>query len=628
MVHRTQALIDVPLIYIYILAVIASLSMGDFMIKNCNDNNLRVKNIDDKYFLLFQVWKELTEPKTLDTYQYRLMNTISGIQELTLVIDQRINLYNSTNHNVDDCKMELRNIIQHDMTLKKHYPTIWQRLVAHLSEKSETPSQQKALRHQLDYCYSELSDHYFEYLLVDLYDDIINLDEKSVIRRTNQLISCLVTMGWSTQGLSGVVNDLYDSSNDSTKWNIFKSHLLSNQQHSFNVYIPIKVSPKPVAHCTKDYLKEKFYLQLEDMGILVINYTDLKEEISSNDVKQIEKRDYMVVQMDAIDCYSASYNAIAKCSEAMSLLSFYNSIEAWDINDLTWIVINNETKRVQRVKYREIYGTYDYLEGAYRLITASKNIMKSESSVQRKLRAAFSYSNMGKASSAQEEKFINTWVALESICRGSVYDNIISNVLETVPPALCSRYIYKLFRNFIEDCRRCNVDFVFSSGNLLENKLTKEDCVRAVIGALKNPALYNELLIKCSLCKLLENRCKELHDLATDSQKLYERIERHNINVRLQLSRLYRIRNEIAHDALGASGSLLLYIEHLDDYLAGVVAEIVMCAERKQIDDIETIFEIIKDNYQEFLDIKNAKKGANPASLLDELLECGIINLI
>ena len=544
------------------------------------------------------------------------------------MVDQRIKLYTSTNHNVDDCKMELRNIIRHDMTLKKHYPIIWQRLISHLSEKSETTAQQKALRHQLDYCYSELMDHYFEYVLEDLCDDIIKPDEKSVIRRTNQLISCLVTMGWSTQALSGVVNDLYDSRNNSEKWNIFKAHLLSNQQHSFNVYIPIKVSPKPVAHYAKPLLKEKFHRQLEDMGIPVINHTELKAELPSNAVKQIENRNYMVVQMDAIDYYSASRNAIAKCSEAMSLLSFYNSIEAWDINELTWIVINNETRSFQRVKYSEIYGTYDYLEGAYGLINASKDIMKSESSVQRKLRAAFSYSNMGKASSAQEEKFINTWVALESLCRGSAYDNIISNVLETVPPALCSRYIYKLFRNFIEDCRRCKVEFVFSSGNLFENKSTKEDCVRAVIEAMKNSTIYNELLIKCSSCKLLKNRCEELHDLATNPQKLYERIERHNINVRLQLSRLYRIRNEIAHDALGAAGSLLMYIEHLDDYLAGVVAEIVMCAEKKQIDDIETIFEIIKDNYQEFLDIKNAKKGANPISLLNELLECGIINLI
>lgn len=52
------------------------------MIKYCNNLDLEKKNIDSRYYLFYQVWKEFTEVKTLDSYQYRLMNVISAINEL------------------------------------------------------------------------------------------------------------------------------------------------------------------------------------------------------------------------------------------------------------------------------------------------------------------------------------------------------------------------------------------------------------------------------------------------------------------------------------------------------------------------------------------------------------------
>ena len=53
-----------------------------------------------------------------------------------------------------------------------------------------------------------------------------------------------------------------------------------------------------------------------------------------------------------------------------------------------------------------------------------------------------------------------------------------------------------------------------------------------------------------------------------------------------------------------------------------------MCAEKKQLENIEVIFEIIKDNYKVFLDIIRSKKNSDSTLLLDGLLKSGVINLI
>lgn len=58
------------------------------------------------------------------------------------------------------------------------------------------------------------------------------------------------------------------------------------------------------------------------------------------------------------------------------------------------------------------------------------------------------------------------------------------------------------------------------------------------------------------------------------------------------------------------------------------IGPVVMCADKKKEDNIELIFEMIKDNYQAFLDIIKNKKNGNPQALLSELLEKGIIELI
>ena len=150
--------------------------------------------------------------------------------------------------------------------------------------------------------------------------------------------------------------------------------------------------------------------------------------------------------------------------------------------------------------------------------------------------------------------------------------------------------------------------------------------VKELVEVFNDASLYAELQSKCMVNDLLAERCKMMYTLATDNKKMYEKIEQHNFMVRKQLSRLYRIRNDIAHNAMTSAGTLMLYIEHLDNYLTGIVAEIVMCAERKQEVNIEVIFEIIKDNYNTF-NILSKEKNTNGV-LLEKLLKTGIIDLI
>jgi hypothetical protein len=599
------------------------------MKNNTNNEELLQKDIADKYLVLYQVWKELTDFRTLDSYQYRIMNSLSAIIELVEVLNNRLRRVHTSNHNIMECKTETLGIIKVDPVLKKHYFTYWNTLINHLSEKTETDAQQRALRYQLEYIYNQIAVGYLEKLISELEDSLDNGDVNRIIENANRVVSCCVTRGWSTTALYDFVDILIGSKSDNCKWEIFKGKILKDQPEEYHVLIPMKVRTiaKKITHQT---VEEKLVENINSMGIevldidgLITSYRYINRNAFLSDVK------YLRVVVSAFDFYSASHIALSKYANILNMFSFYNVIEAWSIKDISWTVVNANLQQLKKLSPKDLYGTYGYLEGAARILRESLVITQREGSLKARLNATYSYANMSKASYALEEKYMNMWVALESLCRSDVYENIISNVLETVPAALCNRYVYRKYRNFAEDCLRCGVDLRFTTQSYQIKNPNKNQLVSDMLLIFKDAQLYNELLDKCKVNSLLAYRCAQLHNQAVDGEKMVNAIIRHHKNVKQQLSRLYRIRNAIAHTAALEDVQMVRYIEHLEDYLSEFVSEIIRTTEEKNVDHIEIIFEMIKDNYQQFEDLVNGKKKSGKYLVLEDGLFCtGVLNLL
>ena len=597
------------------------------MKSNTNNLELAQRNIDSKYWVLYQVWKELTDFRTLDSYQYRVMNSLSAISELVNVLNNRLSGIDISKHNVDECKAETMGIIKEDLVLKKYYPVYWNILISHLSAKTETDAQQRALRHQLEYIYNQMAADYFEKLVDELEESLECGDIRSIIKNAGQVVSNCVTRGWSAAALYDFADILADSQVHNIKWDIFKEKVLKNLPDEYHVLIPLKV--RIIANrATHEAQEEKLIDNIINLGIAVLNADAIAEMYGYISDFSVDAK-YLDIPIFAFDYYSASHIALSKYADILNMFSFYNVIEAWNIKDISWHVLNIGLQQYKKMNSKDLYGTYTYLEGAARTLRESLSIAQGDGNLKARLNATYSYANMSRASYALEEKYMNMWVALESLCRSDVYENIISNVLETVPAALCNRYIYRKYRNFAEDCKRCGVSLAFSACTYQISNPDKHQLVEDMLSILKDENLYGELLEKCRVNSLLEYRCMELHELVSDGEKLVNAITKHHKNVKQQLCRLYRGRNAIAHTAEMEDVQMVRYIEHLEDYLSEFVAEIIRTTEEKQIDQIELVFEILKDNYQHFLDLVTGKKKNGSYLMLEEGLFCtGMIDLI
>lgn len=69
----------------------------------------------------------------------------------------------------------------------------------------------------------------------------------------------------------------------------------------------------------------------------------------------------------------ASHSAISKIANALNILSFYRLTEPWNIRDISWLAVNTSNEYVKLFKSKDLYSTYDYLEGAYKILVPLKN---------------------------------------------------------------------------------------------------------------------------------------------------------------------------------------------------------------------------------------------------------------
>lgn len=139
---------------------------------------------------------------------------------------------------------------------------------------------------------------------------------------------------------------------------------------------------------------------------------------------------------------------------------------------------------------------------------------------------------------------------------------------------------------------------------------------------------YDDLLNRCAVNSLLSFRCEEIKRIVTNEQNLISNIQTHHKNIEWQIDRLYRIRNEIAHSANFQQFSLIRYTEHLYDYIATYISEIIRFATQRNTSNFELISVEIIDNYSEFDFISNEKRITPKKDFLKSVWDSGIVDLI
>lgn len=595
------------------------------MIKQYDDNKLASFGIEQKKFLFCQVWKELTDKRTFDSYQYKLFNVVDGTKELIHNIERFLENLVTTTHSIDAVTGELIKEIKRDYVLLNKFNGLKNSMLSTLGSKYVTNSNYKAYLYKMKFYLHELEMVYDDTLIDCLCDSIDTADSDNIIKLTSIFISRCVNQGWSARALYNKI----DSNSDDIK--NFLKKIYNFQEQNYAVIFPFRLSILPPTGKTKDESRAYVIEQMKKFNILVYAKEKLAEEFENIDTNFLNNNEYMVVRCVAKDIFTASHNAITEISNTLNMFSFFSVIEPWNISNQTWIVFNCDHPYTKNLTPNDIYETYEYLDSSSNVYSRVEKITNSNSSevvFVQKLLSSFNYATMSKLSVSVEEKFINMWIAIESLSRLDSHDNIIGNIIINVSSACSIRYVYKEIRNFIEDCFRCEISLDFDGVVINRNEPNKELLVQNILNIFRDNTLYAELHNRCSTCALLKHRCEKFHALLNDEKQLINQIKSHHQTIRWHLDRLYRIRNEIAHSANKQFISVVSYTEHLYDYLATYISELARFSIEKGITNMGELSTAIIDNYNQFLFLADEKKLTPKRDYLKKLWTVGIMDYI
>lgn len=266
-----------------------------------------------------------------------------------------------------------------------------------------------------------------------------------------------------------------------------------------------------------------------------------------------EHNDYSVfigIPMEHLDYLTVIKTAKIKLLEIIDLLHLGFPNETYEFDDMC-LVIGSKRKdlvNTQRVNY-ETDGNYknsqilyDTLHQKVNFLLGAKHI-KEESIL--KIISALRHLRLGREANELEQKFIHYWIGLEYVF--SDYDareNSIHRLKEHFINSHALAYLKRNLKDFHNDLKRAK--------DRLTQKTISEDLVNYSddLEYLKLSDTYDSIVDnQLNTHPLLSYRAYKIKQRICNRSKLKDLIERHRKNLDWHLTRCYRIRNEIVHDA-------------------------------------------------------------------------------
>lgn len=581
------------------------------MLRGLNDENLKAKNIASNGLIFFvQRWTELTYPKTIDTYQYSILNCYFSARECLEVINKTLNGVYDSNININETLSELLKLLKEENNvIKNNSIGLYKSMLNLAGRKVKERHTLNFIKSRLEYSIIILDKNYENWIKKDIRKAIFNEDYSLINGLIKTLVSQCLNKGWSIKGLFELYKSFFSRKYDEEHLLDRFLNILFSENKTYTVYMKVKnINIEKITNAQT--LLNKFEINIESGKDLMAINDKLKKPI-------IDKSAYYFVRKEkAKDAYSAALLTTEHNKKIFELLTFYNEIDSWPLEGTQYYTID-ENEMFKHVKVKDFYGTYLYVdsnnmifEKTVEILSQAKNEYKQ---LQIELQGVYAYVNISKLSMYQEEKFLNLWIAIESIMNTGEYNNIISHMKKVLPAIMSSQYIYRIIRNLSEDFIRVSIDYEE------REDLSKHKLVEELIKKIKNDSEYLDLLNKCSKNKLLEFRLKEIKELLKDSNSIKDKIDRYHQTITWHIQRLYRLRNEITHESYLCDKNITPYIEHIHEFISILIIEIIYICSEKDICNISNIFALIKDSYEIFI---------NETKLFNNVENTGIVECI
>lgn len=512
---------------------------------------------------------ELLYKNTIDTYRLRLHNPKTIIEELVSVCQQAKNGVLTNNDYSTATSKEVISSLkdQNDglvfKTINREY---FIDLIKNTKKENYTriiQASKLVLRDNENYkdaLYTKIEDLLSSYSAVSPID---SEDKKQLLLLTHYLCVELVNLGYTKPYL----------------YNFFRTifvHAVSTLtfKERYDVWKSLGNKKKEKFKVIYDILGDSFqYRELHEIDSRYeqVNgkYRSTLPSSTSSKVKSFliarKKNKLISIEVETLDYFKAIEVSRAKLSSDLDLyhLGFNNSDFKLDVQAAV-IGENNPEKASTLPSNYQIDGyirsSREVFEELLDKVRKLKSNNVSDESVD-KIISAIRYLRTGSESPELETKLLNYWIGLEYIFTSFNDDEkTIDRMRKYFPICHCLIYIKRNLYDFHKAIERIEIS----------DKITNYDANLEYLGTYQ---AYKEVIQNASN-ELMKFRAEFYQKWVSDPGNIKTSLIKHKENLEWNLTRLYRIRNEIVHNA-AVKNSIYANVSHLKYYLTFILNSIL-----------------------------------------------------
>lgn len=488
---------------------------------------------------------EIMHKDTLDSYRVRANNAHTILKELSYVMEGWIAGNIKRFETVELCVDETISLVEKDNCLvftnytKELFVKDLKEYIGESRNKKDLPLIEKT--NKMIYLVNECltaNEGVFLSQLIEKIEEQVTISEEieddqffPKLREFDNLLSSfaceLLTIGYSKRYLYKFFNSFKKNRKELSFEDAFsemKQKFRDLQQLSF--YVVIKLSFKNVKNVkvvtdAVDWLKEEVPEELKNT-----------EKLHKSFVVKNKSVRFYIEKVDALDAYMAVRQAYEKLSKLLDYKQ--DVINGYALPSYALALMAKEDGfSVSSEKFFELDNGGQFLKVESNMLYEKLNQIEESKSVSAdvkdRITAALRHLRIGDGQVELEQQFINYWIALEFIfASSSSNDSTYSRIKDNLVNILTACY---LKRNIL----------------YLENWMKRE-------GILNDEDKIIDKIIEDKIVWpadkiLLKFRFKNMKSHLLHKDKITEYIDNHHTHLMQHISRIYRLRNELVHEA-------------------------------------------------------------------------------
>jgi len=528
--------------------------------------------------LFVETWFSLTHVRSLDSFRARCLNSRTIVRE----IHDELEIGRIKDEQLEALLREAALLLERDFVIASEFAALLKCLRPHFAKKAKDQNKRR-LSVDISDTHQALKKNFLPKLCEHLQIAVSTGNAEQVEPLTGSLVSDLIDRGWSLETLFGWHGHFLKQSQRGFSNNLsFMLKQLQQKKQPFKIVLRIAGSSKA--------------RQLDEHGKFAFSET---APIAPHGQKEISYCStnpnlcFASCQLDSFYHDDAAIAAREQLESLLDLLQFEYEHSFVGVDEECMVErIDDSNRQFVRIK-TQIPNPIESLQiDDFRSFVKRRNSLvenkKIDQSTKRLLLAAIRQYRFGRNSLSLNDKFVNWWMGLESLC--NPHGDIGNTVSRRTSNCILHGYLFRICRDLLISVKyhgvSWNQDFAKESDS--------QQLVSLSVGGLIKLLQSGHGKAMCNSLKgnlLLERHANRVRQWLTDAKACYQQLEGHFTGVQWHLHRLYRIRCCIVHGS-PVRFKLTLAAANLEYYLKQTILLMMEALDNHEhVNELDEVYE-------------------------------------